>query len=545
MYKALIVDDEIEIREGLKSRFPWKELGVSEVATAENAEEAYHTALRIRPDIILTDISMGRVSGLDFLERLQESGMDAARTIVITGYDDFHYAKRAIRLGTVDYLLKPVNTNELRYVVTKALMEIDQSRNQTRLVLELDREMPRMREEFIQELIHSEWNPFLESKTMQRLHSIGLDWMTRGTCSLLLCEVDDLRVMAQRPRVANEKELVLFATGNVIQQSMEEGHMGHFVVVRDGEDRWLIVVQSEQAGDEQGQPVAAAEMASLLINRINTYVKVKLSIGCSFPVRDLRLVKSAYQHAEQMLQQKGLLGGNRVFAASEEEEHAPQAEIKLNDPDEMMDLLKFGTPEELAEGMDKFPELVRLWGMKSIREIRQQTFEWLHQLFKRAEEAGAQDRWWDGQLIQIWEDLDSYDTVESLRAGAEAYLSKLAETPGLRKSSQNQLMAASEQYIRSNYAQNLTLQSVAEQVHVTQVWLSKLFKKERDQTFLEFLTEVRMTQAKELLADVKYRVYQVSQEVGYKDPVYFTKLFKKSTGYTPKEYRNLKGLSDE
>lgn len=116
---------------------------------------------------------------------------------------------------------------------------------------------------------------------------------------------------------------------------------------------------------------------------------------------------------------------------------------------------------------------------------------------------------------------------------------------GQLSQSHNQILMTAEQYMKKNYADSLTLQSVAEQVYVTPVWLSKLFKKEKRSTFLEYLTDIRMEKSKDLLGDIRYKIYQISQLVGYKDPVHFAKLFKKTTGMTPKEYRNLRGIQDE
>ncbi|MCU6797150.1 helix-turn-helix domain-containing protein [Paenibacillus sp. WQ 127069] len=115
----------------------------------------------------------------------------------------------------------------------------------------------------------------------------------------------------------------------------------------------------------------------------------------------------------------------------------------------------------------------------------------------------------------------------------------------LSESSYSQIISVAVKYMRRNYGDSLTLQSVASEVHITAVWLSKLFKKELNQTFLEYLTSIRMDKAKEMLGDVRFKIYQVSQEVGYRDPVHFSKLFRKSVGLTPKEYRKLRGIQDE
>jgi two-component system response regulator YesN len=111
--------------------------------------------------------------------------------------------------------------------------------------------------------------------------------------------------------------------------------------------------------------------------------------------------------------------------------------------------------------------------------------------------------------------------------------------------SPSQIVLEAEKIIRKRFADNLSLQSVADEVHVTPVWLSKLFKKEKRMTFLEYLTDMRIVKAKEMLGDVRFKIYQISYQVGYKDPVHFTKLFKKQSGLTPKEFRKQRGIVDD
>jgi two-component system response regulator YesN len=159
--------------------------------------------------------------------------------------------------------------------------------------------------------------------------------------------------------------------------------------------------------------------------------------------------------------------------------------------------------------------------------------------------AGWPDRSWEKNPIIIWEQLEQYDNLESLRIQTEKYLLAIAADFRKLSSSPSQIVLEAEKIMQKRFAESLTLHTVAAEVHVTPVWLIKLFKKEKRKTFLEYLTDIRIMKAKEMLGEVKYKIYQISYQVGYKDPVHFSKLFKKQSGCTPKEYRKQRGLSDE
>jgi two-component system response regulator YesN len=545
MLSVLIADDEFEIREGLRKRIPWGDYGIDEVYVADDGDVALAIALEKKPDLIITDIKMNRMSGLEFLKALLPISDYSSKTVVISGYDDFELVKQAMQLGAMDYILKPINTEDLVRIALKAVDEIRREKLEKHNLLQLKNQMkfafPKMREELLREMIEHEYDPYRETRIQHRLQTLQLEWLAEQPMLLLIVQVDDLKAIENQKRFPNEKELVLFGIGNVVSQTLEEEYPHPFLLCNDSHHRWVVLLSCKN----KEQNALCRSLAQVCVRRINEYVKVRASASISVSPRDLTHVHDMYMETGEMLDQKAIYGGNRLFTKQGFEFDGERMELSLQEPDEVLDLIKYGTDEDITGAMNHFVEMVQFWGIYHLRDIQQNIFKWLIGIFRRASLAGWQDRSWEKNPIAIWEKLEQYDNLQSLRLQTEKYLLAIAADFREQTSSPSQIVYEAEKIMQSRFSESLTLQTVAAEVHVTPVWLSKLFKKEKRKTFLEYLTDIRILKAKEMLGEVKYKIYQVSFQVGYKDPVHFSKLFKKQSGCTPKEYRKQRGILDE
>ncbi|MBB6729541.1 response regulator transcription factor [Cohnella zeiphila] len=545
MLSVLIVDDEFEIREGLRKRIPWNDYGIGEVLVADDGDTALRIAQERRPDLIVTDIKMNRMSGLEFLSFLKPSEDYNWKAVLISGYDDFELVKQAMQLGAMDYILKPINTGELERIVRKATdliaREYLDKHKQTQIFDQVQFAAPKLREELLREMVEHEYDPYRESRIAHRLQALMLEWMTAMPLLLMVAEADDLKAIASRKGLEGEKELVLFGIGNVVSQTLAEEYPHPSVLFSDSAGRWVAVL-----GCPKSEPAETVRsLAEVCLQRINEYVKVKASIGIGLVPKDLNHLHRLYAESCQLLEQKALYGGNRLFTEAPGEEDGERGELSIREPGEAVDLVRYGSDEEISASMALFEDMVKSWELASLRDVQQHIFQWLMGVYRAASAAGWPDRKWERNPIELWERLEQYDNLQSLKEQVEDCLLAIAADFRKLTASPSQIVQEAEKMIRSRYADNLSLQTVAEEVHVTPVWLSKLFKKEKGRTFLEYLTETRIAKAKEMLGDVKYKIYQVSYQVGYKDPVHFTKLFKKQMGVTPKEYRRQKGIADD
>lgn len=545
MLRALIVDDEFEIREGLRNRFPWDAFGIGEVLLADDGDTALMLALDKRPDLIVTDIKMNRMSGLEFLRSLIPVKDEDYKpeVIVVSGYDDFELVKQAMQIGVLDYILKPINLEELDQIVRKTVDHIHKKRmdkhNEQLLINQVKFAIPKMREELLREMIEQDYDPYREARRRHRLQTLDLEWISNQHMTLAIVEADDLKAIENRH--SNEKDLVLFGIGNVVNQTLEEEYPYPFALCMDSGSRWVVIFSCSRLEHAE----LSRTMTQLCIQRINVFVKVEASAGMRTMPCTFEHLHDMYAEAINVLEQKAVYGGNRLFTEQGLHYEGEGGDLSLSEPEEVLDLVKYGSDEDITAAMDRFVEMVQAWRLNQLRDIQQKIFEWLFEVFRRAAAAGIPNKNWGSNPIAVWERLEQYDTLQSLRDQTEIFLQAIAADFRKLSGAPSQIVYETEKILHRDYAESLTLQSVAMAVHVTPVWLSKLFKKEKRKTFLEYLTEIRIEKAKEMLGDIQYKVYQISFQVGYKDPVHFSKLFKKQVGCTPKEYRRQRGIADE
>ncbi|OMF80247.1 response regulator transcription factor [Paenibacillus glucanolyticus] len=545
MMNVLIVDDEYEIREGLRRRVSWHEYGFETVRSASDGDEALLLAQEYRPDLIITDIKMNRMSGLEMLSELQKMEPHGWKAVLISGYDDFSLVKQAMHLGAIDYILKPINMEEMERIIRKSTDLIKQERleqqNKANITYQVQFAVPKLREELLKEMVENDYDPYRESRISHRLKSLNLDWLKESTLFLMIVEGDDLKALANRQVVTDEKELVLFGIGNVVSQTLAEELCVPAALFRDSADRWVAVISCM----DQGILENCKSVAEICLQRINQFIKVKASIALSPVPKEFKHLHALYLECGESLEQKVIYGGNRLFTESVEGMDMECEKMSIREPDAVLDLVRYGSEADIVESMKGFEDMVQSWELLSLKDIHQQIFQWLMGIYRAAAATGWPDRSWERDPIGLWERLEQYDTLQSLQHHVEESLLTLAGNFRAMATSSSKIVQEAEKMIRTRYSENLSLQYVASMVHVTPIWLSKLYKKEKGRTFLEDLTSVRIMRAKEMLGDMKYKIYQVSYEVGYKDPVHFSKLFKKQVGVTPKEFRRLRGIMDD
>jgi two-component system response regulator YesN len=532
--KLLIVDDEKEIRNGLVTQIPWMDWGVEKVYDADDGDTALSLALHHKPDLIITDIRMPRMTGLQFIEELTQNEF-VGSIIVISGYDDFHLVKEAFKLGVSDYLLKPIDKAELSQAVTVALQRLKEQSMQERY----EHAMPKMREETLQELIEGSHIKGLGLRIENKLNQLKLDWLMVMQLRLVVFGIDDLKALTEN-KPLGEKELLLFAVGNILEYYFAEQCPGHSVLIRSKQDNWVLILGSSANGDLIDKVEA---MCAAACERVQRNTKLLIHVGIAPEAGTIHRLDELYQKAyESLVYMKvhGSMLGDEDDGLLDNNEN-----LILSSPKDLLDQLVYGTEMEIRQVMENYPKLVKSWNIQHPKDMQQRTFEWLLELFRAAKKMGWKESSWERNPISIWESFERFDTLESIQKHLTRQMLHAAESMKEQFVSRSQIVSEAERLIAQRYHENLTLQIVAAHVYVTPVWLSKLFKKELGINFLEYLTDFRLNKAVELLTDLNYKVYQVSNHIGYQDPVYFTRLFKKKFGCTPQEFRNQRGNTSE
>ncbi|MFP4978958.1 response regulator [Paenibacillus sp. CN-4] len=414
--KLLIVDDDMWIREGLRRNIPWERAGITVTGAAADGEEALRLMESQRPDLVLTDIQMPFLDGLQLAERINAE-YPGTKVVFLTGYDDFAYAKQALRLQAADYILKYEDYEVILKAAEKAGSELlaekreaEKARKSQTLILN----------KFWSELLDGCASPEWAQREMELLGIAAPNPYYR----VAVIQPDDNRRYA-RPGDGDNAELLLFSIHNICAELRSEAYPYRYSAVYNNRVNLLFNLA---APGESG--AAEAELTAHLeeIRRtLETCLKMPVSIGLGGCREGIERISMSYSEALAASQLKPILGGAGVFVSG---------------------------------------------------EIRHS------------------------------------------------------------QSSHQTLLREMEQYIKGHYhEEELNLAAIADHVHISPAYASTLFKKYKGMNFSEYLIQLRMDKAAELLSATDSKSYEVSEQVGYRNPQYFSVLFKKRFGKSPSEYR--------
>ncbi|MCJ8010990.1 response regulator [Paenibacillus sp. KQZ6P-2] len=526
VYKVILIDDEDEVREGIRNKISWNECGFELIGEYDNGRDALEAIDIERPDLIITDICMAFMDGLDLARIISERYRDM-KVVIITGYEDFDYAKQAITYRVQEYLLKPINAREFTSLMLQMKAELDaewqQRRNLSQLRIQLNESLPLLRERFMERLVFTR----ISREMLQR----KLDYFQirlKGPSYIAL--VMDLGQARGKRELRDEQELLQYAAYNIVQEQLEQEGSG--IAFRTRDDRLAVILQGTPEHLEMKAQWAADQARSSL----DKYLRLPSSVGIGRRCDALEDISSSYQEALSSLDYTFLLGEGRVISIQDVEfGHG----IPANSADfeqQLISSLKSGNIGQVSSVIQGWFHELKTVGISVIR-CRSILYQILIAMMKHTEETGLGDT----NLIPA----DAFSKVGSFRTLDEAQSwiedisrSILVSLTEHRSSHILSQMDSAEAYIRANYHdEGLSLQQVCNHLFMSTSYFSSLFKQHTGGTFVEYVTRIRMEKAKELLCTTRMKSYEIAEKVGYSDPQYFSVLFKRNNGKTPKEYR--------
>lgn len=494
--KVLFVDDEPLIRKGLQAILSWKEYGFTRILEAEDGESALEIIRRENPQLVLMDIQMQKLSGLDVSGAVREAGF-TGRIIIITGYSDFEYAKRAISSEATAYLLKPVDPEELEAAVNKALDELER---ENLLSIYAGQTVKQVKEKILSELLEGQIS---YTKEMERTCSLGLD-------SGFLC----LSAVYMKGTETNLEKLLEFAA------QVSDG--ANMVIL----DRAVYLLHTDSK--------LCQDFWQKVEEKSEDYRKedVFLILGC--PFFDVGKLNAAYQRIVHVME--------HIFYYAEES-HV----IKLESREE-----KKKEPFDMIEGTGEAMDAV-FQGDKGLLDLFLKKFA--DSLFQRKSAVDAfgfiLGNFWQqiqeklcGHYPNLRYELPDYTSFMN-RIGGFNYFYQCMEY--LRQQMYHAMELVSEYhrkhpveglccYIEEHYVEPLKLETLAAKFGYNPIYLGKLLRAEKGVSYNTYVDGVRLEHAKKLLlSDVS--VARTAESIGYKDIDYFTKKFKKYTGVLPSEYK--------
>ncbi|WP_308737516.1 response regulator [Paenibacillus sp. AR247] len=547
MYKLLLVEDEEDVRDGLVEEINWELHGFQVTGTAENGREALEWMEKEMPDIVVTDIQMPFMNGLELAAWIREHA-PSTKIIILTGYDEFEYAQKAIKLQIDEYVLKPFSSRELVDVLLKVKTHMDAERAEkenVQLLMEHYRKsIPVLRELFLSSLVTRRLTPeeYIEKGAS---YGISLDGQTFMASIIRPDPVQrerDVREEAEDPasamslKYSEDRYLLLFAVYNVAAEicQLRQG----FKAFIHHNDCVLLSVLPE--ADESAAAQRTLELLEEIRLNVNKYLKLTVTAGAGSVYRSLGDVFDSYAEASQALDYRPILGNNRVIWIDDvEQRKADPLVFDSLKEQELVRSIRVGTAEELEETVRRMFDGLES-SKVSVQDCQVYIIGVLTAVIRVAKEFGIELEEVFGRGSLPFADMYHYNNLQELREWIHRVSSRLMITIAQgRQSGYNQLVEDAKAYIHEHYRESdISINKVCRYLHISTGYFSSIFKKEMKMTFVAYLLHVRMEAAKEMLRSTSLKAFEIAETLGFADPNYFSFCFRKKFGITPKEYRS-------
>ncbi|NGZ76344.1 response regulator [Saccharibacillus alkalitolerans] len=526
--KVLVVDDEAIFRRGLRHLIGISGTSWEVAGEAKDGLEALEEIERLKPELVITDIRMPRLDGIGLQEKIRERYPDI-RCFVLSGYNDFRYAQSSLRYGARDYLLKPIDKEELYRVLDLVDRELRQKEEQAGERLRGGRPAAisaEDRERLLDGLVRGE----LPHARPGELRESGIEFERGIYC--LVAELDKDSVERSR---YERQEAELFSL--YIRQFIEEALAGIRAgfVFRRGES--VVVLLDAEVSETSREEIAG--LARHVAAKIRRDADLTITIGIGGGVHGVEEVSKSYGEAKIALLYRLTSGGNRVLLYEDPpRQEASSAKTPLTNRGYLEQALLEGGGEDLGERVREGIE--QLCGSAaSPGIIHEQVCRMLLEAYGLAADRGLQDDWPEGRdiggALQGALAISSRTELSAYCAGLLRSLQSL-----IRRSDEGGGLHAVDKVVRhieEHYAEPITLGSMAELVYLNASYLSSLFKSRLGRSFVEILTAVRVREASKRLLHTDDKIASIAYETGFSNIRHFNRVFKAETGRTPKEFR--------
>lgn len=534
MIKIFLAEDEKIVREGIKNGIPWEKYGFEFAGEAPDGELAYPLILKSKPDILLTDIRMPFVDGLELAEMVKKE-LPELHIMFFSGYDDFEYAKRAIKIGAADYLLKPVSSSQLLEALermSETIMQEKSEKGYKQAFCEQQEERKRMERDRLFDMIVSGKLSLSELLKKGREHGLSL---SAPMYNLILFQA---RVSDSQEQYSDE--------GVLFDKRMKKELEGRTDLVGFNRltEGYAFLVMGNDPGDLEEK---IQEFSRYLADLVKDVPGMEYFGGIGTPVCRLSEIRTCFKAASRAYASRYMLEYNQMLTAEDAARLSlDSGSISLKGMDMsrlgrdiVPDFLKSGSAPEVKYFVEEYLEACGsnfeslLFRQYILMDVYLAVSEFVTGLGMEQE-----------QIMREFGDARTLQPCAGSKEAAAKYARDiLTKAVALRTSCSRkkyrQVLDKAREYIAGHYRdEDISLNVVASCVNISPNHFSTIFSQEMGITFVEYLTKVRMEAARELLLKTDLRASEISYQVGYKDPHYFSYLFKKIHGITPKAFRS-------
>ena len=535
LYKVILVDDEEEIRKGIIRRIKWEDLGFTIVGEAENGLEALEVVERTSPDLVIADIKMPFMDGMALTKELHER-FPTIKVIILSGFDDFEYAREALKLSVMRYILKPINAMEINTLLREIKVILDEEilskTNLHSLKSIYKKSLPLLKERFLNQWIEAYVDP---EDIKHNLYELGIKINGEALVTAVIYP-DELYKKEIRHASIKNKDILKLAIFNICEEIISKEELGILFQRREA----LILIIPLRNGEKPKSSSRLFRGLEQIRQAIKKYLNTSLTIGVGNICIDFTHLHKSYEAAISALDYRITMGSNKIIYIDDiEPTPCNTTLLEAYDEHAFLTMIKLGQESRIPVTIEKMLAQLEEECM-TLREYQLYIVGLLASIIKLGSSMKVD---WQGLLppdTNFLEALSKLGTKEEMRQWLTQFCLTMAKQINTtRKASKNELIEKAVAYIHSHYhKESLNAESVCNQLHISTHYFSALFKKEMGITFSTYLTQVRIEKAKILLQTTTQKAAEIGCAVGYPEGHYFSFVFKKITGYAPTEYRN-------
>ncbi len=520
LFKVFLVEDEIVAREGIRDNVDWQSAGFEFCGEAPDGEMALPLLRTAKPDVLITDIRMPFMDGLQLCKIVRER-MPRVKIIIISGHDEFKYAQEAIKLGVAEYILKPVTVQSMQEVLQKVAKQLEQEKKETenlqKLQDEIEENRATLRERFLLKLV---LGAISSTEAIEKGEPLGMDLIARFYLVLII-----------KAELSDRSEQFDYAEIQQIQQIVSDlvENNPDIFLVKKGWGDLLLVMKGNTLEYLEEERDHLLELVKQEVKR----TRYQLIIGVGTPKKRIADIYQSFVEALVKIQNAADL------ERSGSTQLVDRAELLKINKSAVENYLRCGIKEDFDAFFDDY---IRPLGETALKSYLIKNYLFVDVVLATANlliELGGDIEQVVPELNSIETILTNIKTIEQLREQAYKILASALAFRDAQTSSQYAgIIQQAKAYIDHHFVDpNLSLNEVAAQVNLSPSYFSVIFSQEASQTFKEYLTEARIKKAKELLRTTNLRSAEISYQVGYSDPHYFSFVFRKNNGVSPIEFR--------
>lgn len=526
--RMILADDEPVILNGLKMIIDWEVLGLEIVGEASDGKELVEMLDTRDPELIVTDICMPGLTGIDVLRQIEASGR-TIKVIFISAYKEFAYAQDALKYGALDYLVKPVNTAQLEQVIRKAVLMIRNISLEGRNREKLEHLERNNRVKNIEELLDR-----LTDGDGHAANSLSEVLGLQGEKKVSVCVGEWNKVVPEEGRwQQGERKLVDFAVYNVMTESLKKFPGCH--LFRKGRSFCFLILHDD--------PDLPLQTAKEVRESVMSFLKIGMTIGVGGAVPELNKAVDSYKQALEVLDWAYFNGPGNVF-------YYQAAPVEMSTERQVEDIqarlircIVTASPEEdLLYVLEQLLAVIKHAACGNKHAAVSAVYATILMIRQELMSIGISLDVLEDSLHSLLEKVNGFETLPEVEAYLRELLADINKQVKTKLGNKELIQIKQvKEFIENHYSENITLEKISGQIYMNPSYFSTFFKKHTGENYKQYLTEVRMKNARRLLLQTDLLVYEVAEKVGYSNARLFSEMFRKKFGQIPYEYKQTRG----